>query len=289
MKKFKRIFIEISNICNLSCSFCPPTSRGPRSMSLEEFETVLKALEGHGRNVYLHVKGEPLLHPDFESILELCQRYNKKIHITTNGSLLDRQGTAILKNEAVRLLSISLQSFEEAGDEEAYLAYLDKVLAVVKQGLKDSHILFGLRLWNHEDASLISKGRNQRTVDYIENYLDLSAPITVTDPKSNGLKLPDRVYISKGYEFEWPSLDHDDIGCEGSCYGLRRQIAILSTGDVVPCCLDADGIMSLGNIFEKDFQSIVTSPRAVAISRGFENNKILEPLCQRCSYRVRFI
>lgn len=289
MKKFKRIFIEISNVCNLACSFCPPTSRGARSMSLEEFEMVLKRLEGHGNNIYLHVKGEPLLHPNFESILDLCQRYNKKIHITTNGTLLDKHGVSILKNSSMRLLSISLQSFEDATDEAAYMAYLNKVLAVVQQGLKESDILFGLRLWNHEDATLISKGRNQKTVDYIENYLDLSAPITVTDPKSNGLKLPDRVYISKGYEFEWPNLNHDYVTDRGTCYGLRRQIAILSTGDVVPCCLDADGCMALGNIFEKDFQAIVASKKAVAISTAFENNKIIEPLCQRCSYRERFV
>lgn len=289
MKKFKRIFIEISNICNLSCTFCPPTCRSPKAMSLEDFETVLKGLEGHGDNIYLHVKGEPLLHPNFREILKLCERHKKKVHITTNGILLDKQGESILNNPAVRLLSISLQSFEDAENEVAYLEYLNKVLKVVKRGLKETNILFGLRLWNFEDASLISEGRNKKTLDYIESYLDLSAPITITDPKTNGLKLPDRVYISKGYEFEWPSLKNDFVADTGTCYGLRRQIAILSTGQVVPCCLDGDGVIDLGNILEEPFERIVTSKRSCEIRTGFENNKIIEPLCQRCDYRERFV
>lgn len=289
MKKFKRIFIEISNICNLSCSFCPPTCRSPKTMSLDDFEAVLKRLEGHGDNIYLHVKGEPLLHPSFREILKLCEVYKKKIHITTNGTLLDKQGASILSNTAVRLLSISLQSFEDATYEMAYLEYLDKILAVVKKGLKETNILFGLRLWNFEDAMLTSKGRNKKTLEYIESYLDLSTPITITDPKTNGLKLADRVYISKGYEFEWPSLKNDFVADRGTCYGLRRQIGILSTGQVVPCCLDGDGVIDLGNILEEDFETIVTSKRARAIRTAFENNRIIEPLCQRCDYRERFV
>lgn len=258
-------------------------------MSVKDFEKVMQRLEGHGDNVYLHIKGEPLLHPNFEEILALCKAYNKKIHITTNGTLLDRRGEVILKNSAVRLLSISLQSFEATDDEEAYIRYLDKVLSVVKKGLEETDILFGLRLWNFEDATLVAKGKTQRTLDYIESYLGLSGPITITDPKTNGLKLAHKVYISKGYEFDWPSMSHDLVAKEGTCYGLRRQIGILSTGEVVPCCLDAEGVITLGNILESDFEAIVMSPQSVRIRTGFENNRLVEPLCQRCDYRERFV
>jgi radical SAM protein with 4Fe4S-binding SPASM domain len=289
MKKFKRIFIEISNVCNLSCSFCPPTCRPAKVMSLEDFERVMKRLEGHGDNVYLHVKGEPLLHPDFEGILNLCAQYKKKINITTNGTLIDKQGDHILKNPAVRLVSVSLQSHEKTGDDLGYKTYLDNILSFVKRGLKETDSLFALRLWNFEDASLVANGKNQKTLDYIEEFLDLSSPITVTDPKTNGLKLPDKVYISKGVEFDWPSLSHDLVATSGTCYGLRRQIAILSTGEVVPCCLDADGVIGLGNILDQSFEEIVMSPKAVKIRTSLENNKLIEPLCQRCDYRERFV
>lgn len=287
MEKFKRIFIEISNVCNLSCSFCPPSAREKKLMTVDEFEEVLRKIEGHGDHVYLHVRGEPLCHPNFKEILEVCDRYHKKVNITTNGTLLDKHGESILSNPSVRLVNISLQSFENEENKKAYEAYLNKVLRVVKEGLCKTNILFELRLWNIEGRDLKVSQESQKTLDYIEKYLDCSIP--VTDQKSKGLKGKSNVYISKGYEFQWPSLNNDIVSAKGTCYGLRRQIAILSTGEVVPCCLDAEGIISLGNILESDFQDIVSSNRATLIASGFENNKIIEPLCIRCSYRECFV
>ncbi len=287
MKKFKRIFVEISNVCNLACSFCPPSNRDSKTMSVIDFENVLKKLEGHGDHIYLHVKGEPLLHANFNEILELCNGYNKKVNITTNGTLLEKHGQTIIKNPAVRLVNISLQSFENVENTIAYKEYLNKVLSFVKQGLSETSILFELRLWNFDDDSLITNNENKKILDYIETYLGLSVPIT--DQKTKGLQGRSKVYISKGYEFEWPSLENDVNSIKGTCFGLRRQIGILSTGEVVPCCLDSEGIIGLGNILESDFESIVTSERAIAIATGFENNKLIEPLCIRCRYRESFV
>jgi len=287
VKMFKRIFIEISNVCNLACTFCPPSNRESKVMSVEDFEKVLKKLDGHGDHIYLHVKGEPLLHKDFEEILDLCNRYNKIVNITTNGTLLDKHGRSIIESPAVRLVNISLQSFEDVENETAYNEYLDKVLGFIKMGLYETNKLFELRLWNFDDINLGASKENQWTLDYIETFLDLSIP--VTDQKTKGLKGKSNVYISKGYEFEWPSLENDIINTKGSCYGLRHQVGILSTGEVVPCCLDSEGVVSLGNVLESDFESIVSSARATAIATGFENNKLIEPLCMRCGYREHFV
>lgn len=284
MKTFKRIFIEISNHCNLSCSFCPPSHRDKRAMKVREFETVLQKLKGHGDHVYLHVKGEPLFHAHFPDILDLCERYGKKVNITTNGTLLHKHGDTILENSSVRLVNISLQSFEK-DNRHAYETYLQDVLAFVKKGLSETNKLFELRLWNIEEV--VQEAEKPWTLAYIEEALGMHIPITKQNTK--GLKGKSNVYISKGVAFEWPSMDNDYVGETGNCYGLRRQIAILSTGDVVPCCLDAEGNITLGNIFEMDFEQIVTSPRASSIARGFENRKIVEPLCRHCSYREQFV
>ena len=289
MKKFKRIFIEISNVCNLSCEFCPPSKREKTIMSVENFEKVIQALEGHGDHIYLHVKGEPLLHPNFKEILEICSKYHKIVNITSNGTLLEKQGQTILDSGVVRIVNLSLQSFEDVDDQVAYKVYLEKVLAFVKKGLKESNMLFDLRLWNFDDFDLVANKGNQEVIDFIEDYLELTSPISITDSKTKGGKLNDMVYISKGAEFQWPSLDNDYVSDRGKCFGLRHQIAILSSGEVVPCCLDADGVINLGNIFEENFEKIVTSQRADKIARGFENNKLVEPLCMRCSYRKQFI
>ncbi len=289
MKKFKRIFIEISNVCNLACSFCPPSNRKNQVMSLEDFETVLQRIEGHGDQIYLHVKGEPLFHPNFKEILALCYQYQKKVNITTNGTLLEKHGQTILDSPAVRLVNISLQSFEDGGHLEAYDAYLSNVLSFVKRGLKETPILFDLRVWNFDDQHLVANKKNQKTLDYIDSFLELPTPITVIDPKIKGIKLNSNVFISKGCEFEWPSLSNEWVGTEGNCFGLRHQLAILSTGDVVPCCLDAEGVINLGNILEDDLEKLVTSSRASKITLGFQNKQIIEPLCIKCSYRKRFV
>ncbi len=289
MNKFKRIFIEISNVCNLSCSFCPPSKRSKQVMSVQDFETVLKKIEGRGDHIYLHVKGEPLFHPDFKEILDLCHQYNKIVNITTNGTLLGAYGEIILENPSVRLVNISLQSFEGDTDAAAYDTYLTKVLTFVKRGLAETSTIFDLRLWNFDDHHLVANEKNQQTLDRIESFLDLPNLKMITDPKTKKLKLNSKLFINKGVEFDWPSMDSELVGTKGNCFGLRHQLAILSNGVIVPCCLDADGVINLGNIFEDTLQDVVASPRASAIARGFENRNIVEPLCMKCSYRERIV
>ncbi len=286
LKKFKRIFLEITNRCNLACSFCPPSKREKISMTPQAFETILQKIEGHGDHIYLHVKGEPLFHNAFAEILSLSSQYGKKLNITTNGTLLHKHKNTILNCSAVRLVNLSLQSFENHSNKAAYYAYLNQVLEFIEQGLGSTQIIFELRIWNGVSKDDLSTHYIE-TVQFFEENLGITIPVTQQNTK--GLHGKSQIYISKGYEFEWPSLTNTYVSNSGNCYGLRRQIAILSDGTVVPCCLDAEGGISLGNIFESDFQSIVTSTRAVAIRTGFENRKIIEPLCQHCSYREQYV
>ena len=85
---FKKIYIEITNVCNLKCKFCPDTSRKKAFMSVGEFEHIINKIHNHTNLVALHVKGEPLLHNKLEDILEVLEKYNLKANITTNGTLI---------------------------------------------------------------------------------------------------------------------------------------------------------------------------------------------------------
>ena len=76
--------------------------------------------------------------------------------------------------------------------------------------------------------------------------------------------------------------------CHGFCYGMLDHVGVLADGTVVPCCLDADGEITLGNIFESDLSEILASPRARAIADGFKHHQKVEPLCRRCGYSKRF-
>jgi len=288
MHTYKRIYIEITNCCNLSCSFCPATKRDQAFMSLDSFEEVLKKLQGHGDHVYLHIKGEPMMHPEFEGILNLCGAYKVKVNLTTNGTLLKKHKDVVEKSKALRQVSVSLQSQENLDNGEAFTTYMTTILDIIQSNVKKTDQIYELRLWNYEDTIGSDVIKNTTALSMIMDRFKVSADLVNAIPGGKGSKLVPQVYLSKALEFQWPTMEIDPISTTGTCYGLRQQVGILVNGDVVPCCLDGEGVMTLGNIFDNDFESIVTGDRGRAIRQGFENRKLVEPLCQRCGYRTRF-
>lgn len=290
MKNFKRIYIEISNCCNLQCSFCPPTKRRLQTMKSDDFRRVLEAIKGHGDYIYLHIKGEPLLHPELDQLLNLCEAYHLKVTITSNGTLLLKQLPTILAHQCIRQVSISLQSFEGEAQGPDFDRYFEEVLESVNSLRRSSKIISELRLWNYEENDLkgLSNNKNKHVIELIEKRLELNEAIQGRLKKGKGIKLTEQVYLSQSYEFEWPNMSLKEISSVGTCYGLRQQVGILVNGDVVPCCLDSEGDIILGNVFENDFESIVTSPRANNMIEGFQQQHIVEALCKRCGYRKRF-
>jgi len=290
MKTFKRIYIEITNTCNLSCSFCPPSERAPRTMTPSEFEAILHKLKGHGKYIYLHIKGEPLLHDQIALLLEMSHNHGFQVNLTANGTLLQQQKEILLRAKALRQVSISLQSFETIGNNEAHQAYLESVTDFVEEGLRTSPIIFELRLWNLDLSQLGSPmyEKNQKVLHYLKTAFDLQEELTEGLPEGKGLKLKERLYLSQSYVFKWPGLEGKILHEIGTCYGLRQQIGILANGDVVPCCLDAEGAVVLGNIFSETMEEILDKKRTKTMIQGFETGQLTEALCQRCGYRERF-
>jgi len=258
-------------------------------MTSHEFERILKKLKGHGHYVYLHIKGEPMLHPEFFEILEICRHYDMKVNLTTNGTLLEGKIEQLVQAKALRQVSFSLQSQENQGNVLEFDAYMTHILSLIKRGIETSDILFELRLWNYEgQASDASFKKNTNALTYIKDQLKVDEATIEGIPMGQGRKLMPQVYLSKAVEFAWPDINLEVISSKGTCYGLRQQVGILVNGDVVPCCLDSEGGIILGNIFEQEFEAIVTSDRAKAMVEGFEQGVIKEALCQRCGYRSRF-
>lgn len=288
MKKYKKFYLEITNQCNLDCTFCPPSSKKKQFMKKEAFEQVLIKIKCFTDYIYLHVKGEPLLHPDLEAILKLCEKYELQVNITTNGTLLNEKLAILLSSKAVRLISISLQSMENE-DIEAKNHYISKIFEAVHLIRNKSSIICEFRLWNLHEMGGEVVLRNTNYLKKIQNEFELSEPIAECVNKSKGIKIAERLFVSQSYEFTWPNMELPEGNGKGFCYGLKNQIAILVDGSVVPCCLDAEGEMLLGNIFEiDDFETIVKCNRAQEIVKGFSENKLVEKLCRTCGYRKRF-
>ncbi len=267
MKKFKKIYVEITNICNLKCPFCSVDNKKKREMSLKEFDDVLNNINDYTDYLYLHVKGEPLLHSNFKGILDICSKYNKKVNITTNGSLLKKRVNDIIGSN-VRQVNISLHSI--VGD------YLNDILSASKElSAHGIYVVFRFWVYNEKEKNSINE------ILKFYDKLDLKERIN----KENNIKINEFVYINKDKEFIWPSLNNNIIRDAGTCLGLKSHIGILSDGTVIPCCLDSNGIIDLGNIFIEDLNTILNKERTKKIIEGFNNNKLCEELCKKCGFK----
>ena len=278
---FKRIYIEITNVCNLRCSFCHGTRREKRFMTPEEFALLTRRLRGATRYLYLHVLGEPLLHPQLEEILRMADAGGFHVCITTNGTLLQEKLPALLDAPALHKLSVSLHSFEGNGGEGDLAGYVVSAADACRH-LSERGVICALRLWNEGGAN----ARNGDIIRLLEKTLDISAAALTPDSKGN-LRLMEHLYLENAEKFDWPDLAAPAGGVE-FCYGLRQQIAVLCDGTVVPCCLDSEGELQLGNLFSQPLEEILASPRAQAITDGFSRRRPTEELCRRCGYARRF-
>ena len=272
----KKAYIEITNICNLSCSFCPGTKRECRFMSPGEFRSAANALIGHTKFLYFHLMGEPLLHPQLGELLAIAGELGFRVIITTNGTLLKEAAPLLLSADALHRVNISLQSFEGSGGQDME-SYMSAVCSFTK-ALAEKGGLCSLRLWNEGGAN----SRNGEIISLLEKHF----PPPWEDCTKN-LRLAPRVFLEHGDKFDWPDLSAEEREVR-FCYGLRDQIGILCDGTVVPCCLDSEGSIALGNIHRESLDSIPQSPRARAIYDGFSGHKATEKLCRRCGYASRF-
>lgn len=289
MRKFKKVYIEITNICNLSCDFCPKTSRKLKFMEREAFEKIIKSIKPYTDHVYFHLMGEPFLNKNLEIFLNICEEYDLKVNITTNGTLINEVKDILLKSKALRQINFSLHSFEANDNDVDFNDYINNIIDFVKEANENTGIICTLRLWN---LDMKYKARNNMNVDIfklLKEKFDVSDDIREVLKEKNTFKLRDRVYLNMGQKFAWPSLKIEEIGERAFCYGLRDQIGVLVDGTVVPCCLDSEGSIPLGNIFEQDLEEIINGERAKAIYDGFSGRKAVEDLCKRCGFinRVR--
>lgn len=276
---FKKIYIEITNKCNLNCSFCSIDNNVKREMRIEEFELILKRINHYSNYVYLHVKGEPLIHSRFKEILNLCKKYNKQVNITTNGTLLKKTVVDIVNSKIVRQINISMHSL--TSDK-----YLNDILKSVKYILDNSDIQVVLRFWALEN----NKFTNLETIviDNIISFFNLDKNIIDRIKIDKNIKLLNNIYLNKEDLFEWPNLESEYYNEFGGCHGLKTHIGILVDGTIVPCCLDSKGIINLGNIFDSDLSDILNSNKVKNIIKGFNDNKVCEELCKHCSFKNKF-
>ena len=281
MRRIDKAFLEISNVCNLRCSFCHGTKRARRMLSEQEFEMLTDALVGKVKFLYFHLLGEPLLHPSFPRFVRRAWEKGFYPILTTNGSLLAKCGQTVLEDLPYKI-SVSLHA-PAANAAFADPAYFDTCIDFAKRAAAGGCITV-LRLWN-------VGGEGEEENGTILQKLHEAFPGEWPPSHRESVRLSrDKVFLEWGEHFEWPDMEAPAVPADTDifCHALRDQIGVLCDGTVVPCCLDAEGTLALGNLFDTPLDEIMASPRACAIYDGFTNRRAAEELCRRCGYARRF-
>ncbi len=275
--RFRKIYVEISNICNLHCQFCPGTQRQKRAMTVAEFSALLPILRPYTDFLYFHLMGEPLCHPHLAEFLQLAGEAGFKVILTTNGSLLQKHQAMLLRAPGLHKVNISLHAFEANDLDVPFENYLTDCFAFGNATAGEKLVVY--RLWNQGGADR----RNAEILRLMHQYFP--GEWVVERP---GTRIAHRTYLEYGDKFDWPDLSIPEGSEQVFCYGLRDQLGILCDGTVVPCCLDHEGDIPLGNAFTQPLEEILAGPRARTIYEGFSRHQAAESLCRRCGYARRF-
>ncbi len=271
----KRAYIEITNQCNLHCTFCVNHNRPSKYMSLEQFKFIANQVLLITPHLYLHVQGEPLLHPYLDQILDYCDLKKAKVQLVTNGSLLDRHPD-LLNHSSLRKISISLHSldFQDKNIQD----FLNPILSLIDQIPLKKERFLELRFWtmNH-----LGK-KSSQALEFLKNKYSFTPT-----KKKLSFQLKNQVFINFDEKFEWPTVRNNN-SAYGTCIGGKSMIAILSDGTLTPCCLDCNGEINFGNILDTPLNELLHSSKFNSFITELKNNKLIEPLCQKCTYRNRF-
>ena len=277
MKRFNKAYLEISNLCNLSCNFCPGTRRKKRAMNEAEFASLMPKLRPWTDFLYFHLMGEPLCHPKLAAFLRIAGEAGFKVIITTNGTLLPDTQTVLLNAPGLHKVNISLHAFEANDLAIPFEDYLRGCFAFGQAAEGKKLVVY--RLWNQGGAD----EKNQEIIRTMETFFPRPWEL-----KSRGTRIGDRIFLEYGDKFDWPDLTAPEGSDRVFCYGLRDQIGILCDGTVVPCCLDHEGDLALGNLFNQSMEEILATETAQSIYNGFSQGKAAQELCRRCGYARRF-
>ena len=250
-------------------------------MSPDEFRLVVAKIRPFTDYIYLHVLGEPLLHPRLDEILTIAEEAGLNINITTNGGLLEIKKEMLLQH-SIRQINISLHDAEENIAKDKWTDYLQTAMKFALEAAPKSYV--SLRLWNTSNVG--SADFNTICLSKIGEKFNLSQVQLEEKTNGNGLKLVEHIFFNRAPRFEWPDENGKQTHTKKTCYALRDHIAVLADGQVVPCCLDADANLFLGNIFTENLSEILQKERAINIKKGFEQHKIVEPLCATCGFII---
>jgi radical SAM protein with 4Fe4S-binding SPASM domain len=289
IKKFRKVHIEITNICNLKCTFCPPKTKPSGIMSLKDFDDINMQLKPFTKELAYHIVGDPLVLSNLNEYLNISLKHDLKVNITTTASNISPKDYDALMNKTIKQINFSINSYNANTHKKTLDEYINPILDFVKYAQENLHEYFiNFRIWNL-DESKSARDFNTQVFKKVNDCFDTDISIdNVYDQRPKNIRIAKKLFFNFDEYFNWPSLENDFVSDKGFCYGLDSHFGILTSGDVVPCCLDQNACINLGNTNDSQLKDILNSTRVKTIQNGFKQGKVVEELCQKCEYRTRF-
>lgn len=285
--KFPRVYIEITNVCGLQCDFCPPKTLPNATMGLEDFIKVIQQIKSYTKEIALHIVGDPLILPNLNKYLKIVEENKLRVMLTTSGFFIEKHLFKDLFSSGIKQINISLNSYNKNAMKISLEEFLKPILDLCKFKMSEKKKQFiNLRLWNinsledrefNESVFKILNGFFHSDLDYEKIFLE----------KPKFVRVEDKIRVHFDEYFQWPDL-RSGINEEGTCQGLTSHFGVLADLSVVPCCLDKDGIVHLGDLKVKSLEEILAGARVEKIRKGFQEGRAVEDLCKSCQYKRRF-
>ena len=281
--------IEITNICNLKCTFCPPKILPNGTMSLEKFDDLNFQLKPYTKELAYHMVGDPLVLSNLNEYLNISLKHDLKVNITTTANNINEKHYKALMNPTIKQINFSINSYNANSHKKSLEEYLNPILDFVKFAQEQKHEYFiNFRIWNLDEEKS-AKEFNKKVFDKINETFNTNIDLeNVYKERPKNIRIDRKIFFNFDEYFNWPSLENEIVSSNGFCYGLDSHFGILTSGDVVPCCLDQNACINLGNTNTTQISDILNSNRVKAIQNGFRKNIVVEELCQKCEYRTRF-
>ncbi|OCL83681.1 pyrroloquinoline quinone biosynthesis protein PqqE [Arcobacter porcinus] len=289
INKFRKVHIELTNICNLKCTFCPPKLHPNKIMDLELFDRLNLELKDFTNELAYHIVGDPLVLGNLNEYLNISKKHNLKVNITTTANNISNRHYETLLNKTIKQINFSLNSYNANSHKKSFQDYLEPILNFVKYAQEQNHEYFiNFRIWNLDEEKS-AKEFNKKVFDSLNSFFGIDLNIDeIYENRPKNIRVARKIFINFDEYFVWPSLKNKIVSKSGFCHGLSSHFGILSNGAVVPCCLDLDASINLGNIENKSIKEILNSNRAKDMINGFKKDILVEELCQKCEYRTRF-
>lgn len=303
--QFYKIYIELSDICNLQCSFCTPKKALRGIMPLDLFTQIIKQIKNKTKLLSLHVLGDPLCINNLREYLLVTQKYHLKLDIVSSGIYLEQKHFDMLCQDNIHQISFSLDSFFDTNNQKTIATlharnksitktqYFDRIFALYEYlQAKSCKTYLNLRLFGNYDYRYILEcfpefiqQDSKRRIRLARNFfLRFHKKFAWIPPKYSNIAQPQALSTNKALQsFSHTPMQENTI--TPYCLGSIRQLGILANGVVVPCCIDAQGIMQLGDLRTQKLQDILQSEVFLNFQKHQRLAINLTPMCQKCSFR----